>query len=64
MLIGRKQEVQILQSALRSDESAFVAVYGRRRVGKTFLVRQVLQNEFLFQHAGVANSSKRIQSFS
>ena len=61
MLIGRKQEVQILQSALRSDESAFVAVYGRRRVGKTFLVRQVLQNEFLFQHAGVANSSKRIQ---
>ncbi len=61
MLIGRKQEIQVLQSALRSEESAFVAVYGRRRVGKTFLVRQVLQNEFLFQHTGVANSSKRIQ---
>lgn len=61
MLIGRKSEVQLLQSALQSEESAFVAVYGRRRVGKTFLVRQVLQDEFLFQHAGVANSSKHMQ---
>ncbi len=36
MLIGRKSEQDILLSAVESDTSEFVAVYGRRRVGKTF----------------------------
>jgi len=61
MLIGRKKESRILLDAMASDESQFVAVYGRRRVGKTFLIRQTLQHKFVFQHAGVANSPKSIQ---
>lgn len=61
MLVGRKKEARILLDALASDESQFVAVYGRRRVGKTFLIRQTLQHKFVFQHAGVANSPKSIQ---
>ena len=50
MLVGRKCEIAILNNALASDESQFVAVYGRRRVGKTFLIRQTLQKHFVFQH--------------
>ena len=40
MLIGREKEKAILLDAFRSDESEFVAVYGRRRVGKTYLIRE------------------------
>ena len=38
MLIGREKEKQVLQNALNEEYSQFVAVYGRRRVGKTFLI--------------------------
>ena len=40
MLIGREKEKQILQDALTEEYSQFIAVYGRRRVGKTFLIRE------------------------
>ncbi len=39
MLIGRIKEKEILMGLLESEQSEFVAVYGRRRVGKTYLVR-------------------------
>ena len=42
MLIGREKEQYILRQALQADRSRFVAVYGRRRVGKTFLIRKHL----------------------
>ena len=37
-IAGRKEEVEILESLLDKNESSFVALYGRRRVGKTFLI--------------------------
>ena len=40
MIIGRKEETELLKSIAKDDKSHFVAVYGRRRVGKTFLVRE------------------------
>ncbi len=40
MLIGRKKEIELLDSVLQNDNSHFVAVYGRRRIGKTFLIRE------------------------
>ena len=40
MRIEREKEFEILQRALRDENSHFVAIYGRRRVGKTFLVRE------------------------
>ena len=61
MLIGRKEELETLRQAVKSDESKFVAVYGRRRVGKTFLVREAFGNEFAFYHTGLANESNRVQ---
>ena len=61
MLIGRKEELKTLRQAVKSDESKFVAVYGRRRVGKTFLVREAFDNDFAFYHTGLANESNRVQ---
>ena len=61
MLIGRKEELKTLHQALIADESKFVAIYGRRRVGKTFLVREAFNNDFVFYHTGLANETNRIQ---
>lgn len=38
-IIGRKSEIQILKKILSSNDAEFLALYGRRRVGKTYLVR-------------------------
>ena len=54
MIIGRKRELAQLRNAYESEYSEFVAVYGRRRVGKTFLVREAFDYNFTFQHAGLA----------
>ncbi len=56
MLIGRNKEVTELLSLLHSDKSEFVAVYGRRRVGKTFLIRETFQYKFAFQHTGILDA--------
>lgn len=50
MLIGRNKEIQELQQAYDSDESKFVAIFGRRRIGKTYLVREVFQDKFAFTY--------------
>lgn len=61
MLIGRQKEMIMLQDALRKDYSQFIAVYGRRRVGKTFLIREAFDYKFCFQYTGSANTSSRKQ---
>lgn len=61
MLIGRKEEIVQLKRAYDSEYSEFVAVYGRRRVGKTFLVRETFKNQFAFQYTGALNVSNKEQ---
>lgn len=56
-MIGRKHETEKLLRAYRSEQSEFVAVYGRRRIGKTFLINETFQSQFSFHHAGVENAS-------
>jgi len=56
MLIGREKEQKRLLQAEASDKSEFVAVFGRRRVGKTFLVRETFKDRFCFYHTGLANA--------
>ncbi len=51
-IIGRKEEIRQLQKALDSNKSEFVVVYGRRRVGKTFLVNRFFGGKFSFSHTG------------
>ena len=64
-MIGRERELKKLHGAQASDASEFIAVYGRRRVGKTFLIRQAFANHFTFMHTGVAKvgMSDQISSF-
>ena len=57
-IIGRYEEQRILKQYFESHESEFVAVYGRRRVGKTFLIKEFFKNKFSFYIAGLANASK------
>jgi len=61
MLIGRQYEKERLISAFESEYSEFVAVYGRRRVGKTFLIRETFNYHFTFQHSGLAKSPRSTQ---
>ena len=60
-IIGRKKEIDILDACLRSGRPEFLAVYGRRRVGKTFLVREYFKDEFSFYATGVAGGKTRDQ---
>ena len=60
-IIGRKEELKVLQSLMTLERSSFLAVYGRRRVGKTFLVRTSLEAEFTFHVTGLANVDMQSQ---
>ena len=61
LFIGREKEQQLLKEYINSDQSEFIAVYGRRRVGKTFLIQQVIGNDYAFYAAGMNKVSMRIQ---
>ena len=60
-IIGREKEMQELQRCVQSSEAELVVVYGRRRVGKTFLVREFFNNSFAFQLTGLYNQPKSVQ---
>lgn len=57
MMIGRTEEKEFLQSLIEEKEPQFVAVFGRRRIGKTYLVRESFGHSFFFQHTGISNHS-------
>ena len=60
-LIGRIRERKILDDCYQDIEPRFVAVYGRRRVGKTWLIREHFQNRFEFYVSGSADESMQGQ---
>lgn len=64
MIIGRKEEQKVLISATQSEYSELIAVYGRRRVGKTYLIRETFGYKFTFQHTGLAKGNTKDQLFS
>ena len=57
-IVGRKEEQIILEQAINSDQSEFVAVYGRRRIGKTFLVKNFFHGKFDFYMTGIYDATK------
>ena len=60
-IIGRHNEQYALQQYFESEKPEFVAVYGRRRVGKTFLIKEYFKKSFSFYISGLANASKEEQ---
>jgi uncharacterized protein len=52
-IIGRSKEIDILSDSLNSIQSKLIAVYGRRRVGKTFLIRQFYKKSIILDIAGL-----------
>ena len=65
-IIGRQKEIERLKKYLASDKSEFIAVYGRRRVGKTFLIKELLEGQFTFRMTGRENArmSEQLMNFS
>lgn len=65
MLIGRSKQQEELRALVESRESQFCAIYGRRRIGKTYLVRETFNYHFTFQHTGLADQplKKQLSSF-
>lgn len=60
-MIGREKEQSSLLRLLEEEESQFCVVYGRRRVGKTYLVRETFGGHFAFFHTGLANARQHDQ---
>lgn len=65
MFIGREREKNELRELMTADSSKFVAVYGRRRIGKTLLIREAFSDTFTFRYSGVYNcgNAKQLQNF-
>jgi uncharacterized protein len=61
LFIGRQKEWATLQKAVESRESELVAVIGRRRVGKTFLIRSFFENDIDFELTGLQDGSLKDQ---
>ncbi|MBR6180753.1 MAG: ATP-binding protein [Prevotella sp.] len=64
-LIARKKEIEILERKYRSGKSEFVIIYGRRRIGKTYLVNNTFSERFTFTYVGSRRQrpEKQLQRF-
>ena len=61
LIIGRQKEIQQLKECYASPVSQLIILYGRRRVGKTFLVNQTFDNKFSFKLVGDFNQNREEQ---
>lgn len=64
-LTGRNKEISELERKYKSGRAEFVIVYGRRRIGKTFLVNQLFSDRFTFTYVGARKqrAKKQLQRF-
>jgi uncharacterized protein len=60
-MIGRKKEIEKIELLLTSKRSEFLAVTGRRRVGKTYLIDTMLQEKYCLSLTGIQNGSLTAQ---
>ena len=60
-IIGREKEQSALKQYFESGSPEFLVLYGRRRVGKTFLIREYFDGKFDFYATGLANGKKEEQ---
>lgn len=62
-IIGRKEEITMLEKFFNSSKSEFVAVYGRRRVGKSYLVEEVYRDKIVFRAIGSYIKGEDVRSY-
>ena len=64
-IVARTKEIEALNRKYNSSKSEFVIVYGRRRIGKTFLVNNVFAGRFTFTYVGARkqNQKKQLRRF-
>lgn len=60
-MVGRKTEIEKIKNLLLSDRSEFLAITGRQRVGKTFLIDTMLKDYYCFSMTGIQNGSLKAQ---
>lgn len=60
-ILGRDEDKKLMQRLLQSNESKFLAIYGRRRVGKTYLIRSVYETQIIFECVGIYEGEKSEQ---
>ncbi|MBQ9327288.1 MAG: ATP-binding protein [Solobacterium sp.] len=61
VLVGRNEEIQRLNQCMNEERSQLVVVYGRRRVGKTYLINKYFNGCFDFKLTGIYNARKEVQ---
>ena len=61
LFVGREYEIRQLEKYRESKEAEFVIIYGRRRVGKTFLVKEFFDDKFDFKVTGLYQKPKKVQ---
>lgn len=57
-IVGRAKEISDLNHYLKSGKAEFIALYGRRRVGKTYLITSFFKNSFAFDTTGILEGNK------
>ena len=64
-IIGRETQIADLETYMESGRSEFIAIYGRRRVGKTYLVKELFESRLLFRVTGMdnVNTQGQMQNF-
>ncbi len=60
-IIGREKELKVLDKILHSDKAEFLAVYGRRRVGKTYLIYEYFKTHIAFSFSGSFEEPMKVQ---
>ena len=60
-IIGRKFEQALLKEAIDNDKSELIALYGRRRIGKTYLIREYFKANLVFEMSGLFGGSLKDQ---
>ena len=60
-IIGRQREIALLQEIYESPKAEFVAVYGRRRIGKTYLIDKIFEDKYDFYMTGIYEGTRKEQ---